>query len=333
MRWCTVCTALARHAVEEVDEPECPLAEEQLHDVIDLTIRQIRTSSLWSGESVVACGSGAVALTNLGDAARAVVHGVEIRQVRHRVDLEERVGFRRVVVVSADGARRQHVPGGRAERPSHHERDGSSGEWQQRLYGWSHEMKCSRAASISCISDGENSDGICTKPCCRKHSKISALLSLVLTGGSSEPAPPAAGIGGGSLGGCVRQPQRCGEPRRCAASTRSLDPSLRLRAGLAAAGAAVTAGLLRLSPSAASTTSTQLGASVSITCPVCVSRPVAASMSKVTSVWLSLFAASLGRQSRQQPKPTVAALTGWRPAAACRSDLRSCPAGRRPASG
>ena len=46
MRWCTVCTALARHAVEEVDEPEPPLAEEQLHDVIDLTIRQIRTISL-----------------------------------------------------------------------------------------------------------------------------------------------------------------------------------------------------------------------------------------------------------------------------------------------
>jgi len=29
-----------------VDEPEPPLAEEQLHDVIDLTIRQIRTISL-----------------------------------------------------------------------------------------------------------------------------------------------------------------------------------------------------------------------------------------------------------------------------------------------
>ena len=60
MRWCAVRTALARHAVEEVDEPEPPLAEEQLHDVIDL-----------------------------GDAARAVVHGVEIRQLRHRIDLEE----------------------------------------------------------------------------------------------------------------------------------------------------------------------------------------------------------------------------------------------------
>ena len=34
-----------------------------------------------------------------------------------------------------------------------------------------------------------------------------------------------------------------------------------------------------------------------------------------------------------RPRPTVAALTGWRPAAACRSGRWSCPAGRRPASG